>query len=81
MTKTVAEIAYELWEQEGCPQGKEWEHWFRAETMLASAAKPAPAKKAAAPKKPAAATKPKVAAAKPATPAKKAAAKKAAPAA
>jgi hypothetical protein len=26
-------IAYSLWEQEACPNGKDCEHWFRAEAM------------------------------------------------
>ena len=26
-------IAYNIWEQEACPNGKDCEHWFRAEAM------------------------------------------------
>jgi hypothetical protein len=26
-------IAYNLWEQEKCPNGKDCEHWFRAEAI------------------------------------------------
>jgi len=24
-------IAYSIWQEEGCPCGCEWEHWYRAE--------------------------------------------------
>jgi hypothetical protein len=26
----IRERAYAIWEQEGRPEGREWEHWFRA---------------------------------------------------
>jgi translation elongation factor EF-1alpha len=26
-------IAYNIWEQEGCPNGRDCEHWFRAEAL------------------------------------------------
>jgi hypothetical protein len=26
-------IAYGLWEQEGCPNGKDCEHWYKAELI------------------------------------------------
>ena len=26
-------IAYHIWEEEGCPDGKDWEHWIRAEAI------------------------------------------------
>jgi hypothetical protein len=26
-------IAYSIWEQENCPDGKECDHWFKAETI------------------------------------------------
>lgn len=26
-------IAYRIWEEEGCPHGREMEHWIRAETI------------------------------------------------
>ncbi len=26
-------IAYQIWEEESCPDGKDCEHWFRAETI------------------------------------------------
>lgn len=28
---TVAERAYQLWQQAGCPHGQDQEHWFQAE--------------------------------------------------
>jgi hypothetical protein len=30
----IAFAAYCLWENEGRPQGRDWEHWFRAEDLL-----------------------------------------------
>jgi hypothetical protein len=33
-------IAYRIWEQEGCPQGKNCEHWFRAEAIWEERQKP-----------------------------------------
>lgn len=29
----IRKIAYELWEEEGYPEGKEAEHWHRAEKI------------------------------------------------
>ena len=26
-------IAYRIWEEEGCPEGRDLEHWFRAEAI------------------------------------------------
>ena len=26
-------IAYKIWEEEGCPNGRDCEHWFRAEVV------------------------------------------------
>ena len=26
-------IAYSIWEEEDCPNGRDWEHWFRAEVV------------------------------------------------
>ena len=26
-------IAYSIWEEEGCPNGRDCEHWFRAEVI------------------------------------------------
>ena len=30
----VAARAYEIWQQSGCPHGKDKEHWFQAEREL-----------------------------------------------
>ena len=30
----IAQRAYEIWEREGKPEGKEQEHWFKAEEEL-----------------------------------------------
>ncbi len=29
----IRDIAYKLWEEEGRPDGKDVEHWFKAETI------------------------------------------------
>ena len=29
----IKAIAYRMWEEEGCPYGKDLEHYYRAETM------------------------------------------------
>jgi hypothetical protein len=48
-------IAYSIWEGEGCPDGLECEHWYRAEIIWEDQRKPksapvaAPAKAAAKP--------------------------------
>ncbi len=43
-------IAYSIWEEEGCPNGRECEHWYRAEIIWQGQqeAKAAPAKAKAA---------------------------------
>lgn len=33
-------IAYNIWEQENCPNGKDCEHWIRAETIWEERQKP-----------------------------------------
>ncbi len=33
----IALRAYELWQESGCPEGKQEEHWFRAERELRGA--------------------------------------------
>ena len=33
-------IAYTIWEQENCPNGKDCEHWFRAEAIWEEKQKP-----------------------------------------
>jgi hypothetical protein len=30
----IAGRAYEIWQSEGCPEGRAWEHWFRAVSEL-----------------------------------------------
>ncbi|MDP2932468.1 MAG: DUF2934 domain-containing protein [Chloroflexota bacterium] len=30
----IRELAYSIWEKEGCPEGKDAEHYFRAKQML-----------------------------------------------
>ena len=32
-TSQISEIAYKLWIEDGCPEGKDQEHWFRAEQI------------------------------------------------
>jgi hypothetical protein len=32
----IAQRAYEIWKESGCPNGKDQEHWFRAERELRS---------------------------------------------
>lgn len=32
----IAQRAYELWQEEGCPDGRALEHWLRAEASLRS---------------------------------------------
>jgi hypothetical protein len=34
----IARAAYDLWEQEGRPEGKDVAHWLRAETQLRASA-------------------------------------------
>jgi len=36
MTEQIARCAYHLWEQEGCPEGCDLDHWSRAEQIVAS---------------------------------------------
>jgi hypothetical protein len=44
--------AYEIWENEGRPLGREHDHWLRAETELSLAPEPQPVKPKSAPVKP-----------------------------
>ncbi len=39
-------IAYHIWEEEGCPNGRDCEHWYMAETIWEERQKPVTAKKA-----------------------------------
>lgn len=36
----IAQRAYEIWKESGCPNGKDQEHWFRAERELRAQASP-----------------------------------------
>ena len=33
----VAERAYQIWQESGCPHGRDWEHWLQAERELKGA--------------------------------------------
>ncbi len=33
-SEKIAARAYEIWQQSGCPDGKQEEHWYRAEREL-----------------------------------------------
>jgi hypothetical protein len=46
----IKELAYFIWQEEGCPECKDVEHYFRAKEMLERREKPEP--KVAAPKNP-----------------------------
>lgn len=32
--ETIARRAYEIWQESGCPEGCEQEHWYQAEAEL-----------------------------------------------
>lgn len=36
----IRERAYQIWQEKGCPEGSDHEHWFLAEQEVASAAAP-----------------------------------------
>ena len=42
----IAARAYQLYEQDGRPQGKDLEHWFRAEEMVAGESEPSKSRRA-----------------------------------
>jgi hypothetical protein len=42
-SKKIEQRAHELWEAEGCPEGRELEFWLQAERELPEAPKAAPA--------------------------------------
>lgn len=44
-------IAYHIWEEQGCPNGRDCEHWYVAETIWEERQKPAASKKKAEPAK------------------------------
>ena len=33
-TELIAQRAYEIWQESGCPEGCEQEHWYQAEAEL-----------------------------------------------
>jgi hypothetical protein len=68
----IAQVAYELWEKNGCIHGRDIEYWCEAESIIVTRLQPIEGekpKKAKAPRK--AAAKPTTKARKPAGPAKK----------
>lgn len=54
----IKNLAYQLWQDAGSPDGRDQEFWYTAEVQV-KAAKPAKAKAAAAPKAPKAKAEPK----------------------
>lgn len=49
----IRQRAYAIWEQEGRPEGREWDHWVRAAGEFAAQPAAAPAIQAARPARPA----------------------------
>jgi hypothetical protein len=54
LIQQIRQRAYEIWEREGRPHGRDWVHWLRAETEIRDArpammAKPSAAKEKARP--------------------------------
>lgn len=47
--RQIRERAYQIWQEKGCPEGSDHEHWFLAEQEVATVpgAEPAPEKAAA----------------------------------
>jgi hypothetical protein len=37
--KAIRERAYHIWEREGCPHGRDFEHWVQAQVELAALGK------------------------------------------
>lgn len=37
-TRDVETRSYFIWEREGRPQGRDWEHWFQAESEISAEA-------------------------------------------
>lgn len=71
----IRERAYQLWEQDGRPHGRDWDHWERARTLIASedgagpvAEPPAPKPRRSPRKRKATATEPKAPATEPKPP-------------
>jgi hypothetical protein len=78
--EAIKERAYHIWVREGCPHGRDFEHWVQAQVELEAELRggngSAPKKKAAAPRRAAAAKAPRAAAKpEPAKPARKPAAR------
>jgi hypothetical protein len=38
----IAVLAYTIWEQEGCPHGRDFDHWVQAEAQLKAASQEPP---------------------------------------
>ncbi len=36
----IRQVAYKLWQEEGCPDGYEVKHWLKAETILLEEKRP-----------------------------------------
>jgi len=36
----IASLAWQIWQLEGCPHGRDWENWFKAEQLLLIASHP-----------------------------------------
>jgi hypothetical protein len=36
VSERIRDLAYRLWEQDGCPAGRELEHWLEAERRLSA---------------------------------------------
>ncbi len=45
-TAQIRERAYTLWKQEGCPEGRAWDHWLAAEAQVTTGTNGADATKA-----------------------------------
>jgi hypothetical protein len=39
-TDAISALAYEYWQAEGCPHGKDMEHWLKAEQALGMPMRP-----------------------------------------
>jgi len=46
LEERIRERAYAIWQEAGCPQGCDQDHWLRAERELAATAKPAAKRRA-----------------------------------
>ncbi|MBF0325700.1 MAG: DUF2934 domain-containing protein [Alphaproteobacteria bacterium] len=55
----IRQLAHQIWEDEGRPEGREDEHWLRAEEMVAAARATKASPKAKTPAKAKAPAKPK----------------------